>query len=111
GYGVPFDKGPDGRLQVSREAAHSARRIVRVKGDQAGGAIIAALIAAVRRTPSIRIIEDGSAEELLMSDRRVAGLRARPCSDPTAFTVPASAVVLATGGVGHLYAVTTNPPQ
>ena len=110
-YGVPFDKGPDGRLQVSREAAHSARRIVRVKGDQAGGAIIAALIAAVRRTPSIRIIEDVVAEELIMSERRVAGLRARRCGDATAFTVPASAVVLATGGIGHLYAVTTNPPQ
>ena len=35
-YGVPFDRDLEGKLQVSREAAHSARRIVRVKGDQAG---------------------------------------------------------------------------
>src|SRR5882672_1707089 len=52
-YGVPFDKDLAGRLAVGREAAHSARRIVHVKGDLAGHAIMAALIATVRSTPSI----------------------------------------------------------
>src|SRR5882672_10375400 len=47
-YGVPFDKDLVGRLTVGREAAHSARRIVHVRGDQAGHAIMAALVAAVR---------------------------------------------------------------
>src|SRR6185369_3466477 len=44
-YGVPFDRDLEGHLMVSREAAHSTRRIVRVKGDQAGAAIMAALAA------------------------------------------------------------------
>src|SRR6266545_3142056 len=48
----------------AREAAHSARRIVHVRGDKAGAAIMAALVAAVRNTPSIRVIE-GVAEELV----------------------------------------------
>src|SRR5215813_1439873 len=56
-YGVAFDRDLDGRLAVGREAAHSARRIVHVRGDMAGKAIISALIEAVRRTPSIRVIE------------------------------------------------------
>src|SRR5437762_5967213 len=56
-YGVPFDKDLEGRLTVGREAAHSARRIVHVRGDQAGRAIMAALVTAVRKTPSIRIRE------------------------------------------------------
>src|SRR6478609_7179555 len=56
-YGVPFDKDLEGRLMVGREAAHSARRIVHVRGDQAGRAIMAALVAAVRKTPSIRVLE------------------------------------------------------
>src|SRR3954463_16135750 len=56
-YGVPFDKDLQGRLQVSREAAHSARRIVRVQGDRAGHAIMAALAEAVRKTPLIRVLE------------------------------------------------------
>ena len=48
-YGVPFDKDLEGRLAVDLEAAHSARRIVHVSGDQAGRAIMAALVAAVRQ--------------------------------------------------------------
>ena len=54
--GVPLDRDSAGRLAVSREAAHSARRIVHVGGDQAGKAVMEALIAAVRETPSIRVI-------------------------------------------------------
>ena len=50
-YGVPFDRDLEGKLAVGREAAHSARRIVHVRGDMAGRAIIAALIDAVRNTP------------------------------------------------------------
>ena len=42
--GVPFDKDIEGKLRLSREAAHSARRIARVKGDLAGKAIMAAVI-------------------------------------------------------------------
>src|SRR3990167_2865476 len=53
GYGVPFDRDLEGHLLMSREAAHSERRIVHVKGDMAGAAIMAALVAAVRKTPSI----------------------------------------------------------
>ncbi len=53
-YGVPFDRDLEGRLAVGREAAHSARRIVHVRGDMAGKAIISALTEAVRATPSIR---------------------------------------------------------
>jgi L-aspartate oxidase len=110
-YGVPFDKDLAGRLAVSREAAHSARRIVRVKGDTAGRAIMAALVAAVRAAPSIRLLEGFSAEDLLTRDGAVTGLRAREAATGAVWTFPAHAVVLATGGAGHLYAVTTNPPE
>ncbi|RTL55359.1 MAG: L-aspartate oxidase [Bradyrhizobiaceae bacterium] len=112
-YGVPFDRDLEGRLAVSREAAHSARRIVHVEGDRAGHAIIAALIETVRKTPSIRVIEGYSAEALLTQDNAVTGLQLRKAGDDIAkpLTVPARAVVLATGGIGHLYAVTTNPAE
>ena len=48
GYGVPFDRDLRAISSLSREAAHSERRIVRVRGDMAGAAIMAALVAAVR---------------------------------------------------------------
>jgi L-aspartate oxidase len=112
-YGVPFDRDLEGRLAVGREAAHSARRIVHVRGDMAGKAIIAALIEAVRKTPSIRLIEGFAAEALLTEDGAVTGLQLRKVADAAArpVTIAARAVVLATGGIGHLYAVTTNPPE
>jgi L-aspartate oxidase len=112
-YGVPFDRDLEGRLAVGREAAHSARRIVHVRGDMAGQAIISALIEAVRRTPSIRVIEGFVAEALLTEDGAVTGLQLRKANDATAKPVifPSRAVVLATGGIGHLYAVTTNPAE
>jgi len=112
-YGVPFDRDLEGRLAVGREAAHSARRIVHVRGDMAGRAIIAALTEAVRRTPSIRLIEGYTAEALLTEDNEVTGLQLRKANEPNVMplTIAARAVVLATGGIGHLYAVTTNPRE
>jgi L-aspartate oxidase len=110
-YGVPFDHDLEGRLQVSREAAHSVRRIVRVKGDQAGRAIMVALAAAVENTPSIRVLSGLDAEELVLDGGRVVGLGVRNLASKASMTLPANAVVLATGGVGALYSVTTNPPQ
>ena len=109
-YGVPFDRDPAGRLTVSREAAHSARRIVHVRGDAAGRAIMAALAGAVAKTPSIRVM-GGAAEDLVMSGQRVIGVRARIAGAAGAVIMPARAVVLCTGGAGHLYTVTTNPAQ
>jgi L-aspartate oxidase len=112
-YGVPFDRDLEGRLAVAQEAAHSARRIVHVRGDMAGKAIIAALIDAVRQTPSIRVIEGFAAEALLTEHGAVAGLQLRQVGDAAAkpVTIASRAVVLATGGIGHLYAVTTNPAE
>jgi L-aspartate oxidase len=112
-YGVPFDRDLEGKLAVGREAAHSARRIVHVQGDRAGHAIIAALIETVRKTPSIRVIEGYVAEALLTHDNAVSGLQLRKADEATAkpVTIAARAVVLATGGIGHLYAVTTNPVE
>jgi L-aspartate oxidase len=112
-YGVAFDRDLEGRLAVGQEAAHSARRIVHVRGDMAGQAIISALTEAVRRTPSIRVVEGYAAEALLTEDNAVTGLQLRKVDDAAArpLIIASRAVVLATGGIGHLYAVTTNPKQ
>lgn len=111
--GVPFDKDIEGKLQLSREAAHSAWRIARVKGDLAGKAIMGAVMAAVRKTPSIHIVEGMSVHALAMKDaRHVTGVHMWPTGSlgrGDAVTLRAKAVVLASGGVGQLFEVTTNP--
>ena len=110
-YGVPFDRDLEGHLLQSKEAAHSARRIVRVRGDMAGHAIMQALISAVHQTPSIRLVEGYVADELMTREGAVSGLGIRAVDGSHRFLVPARAVVLATGGIGHLYALTTNPAE
>jgi L-aspartate oxidase len=110
-YGVPFDRDLEGELMMSREAAHSERRVVHVKGDMAGAAIMAALVDAVRRTPSIRLIEGHVGETIVAERGRATGIVVRRREGGDAVFFPARAIVLATGGIGHLYAVTTNPPE
>ncbi|HEX2759586.1 MAG TPA: L-aspartate oxidase [Rhizomicrobium sp.] len=109
--GAPFDRTADGRLALGREAAHSLPRIVHVKGDGAGAAISATLAARAGEAGSITLLEGFHAVELAMENGRVTGLFARSGLGPDARLIlfRARAVVLATGGLGALYAVTTNP--
>lgn len=109
-YGVPFDRDLEGKLVQSREAAHSHNRVVRVRGDMAGKKIMEALIAAVRASPSIRVIEGAEATELL-TDSSGAVTGALATREGRILKLEASHVVLATGGAGQLFAVTTNPKE
>jgi L-aspartate oxidase len=112
-YGVPFDCDADGHFLLSQEAAHSRRRVVHVSGDRTGAAIMQALIAKVRATPSIRVLEGYEADELITANGRVEGVRlvrSAAFGNGTYEFFPACAVVVATGGIGGLYSVTTNPP-
>lgn len=113
-YGVPFDRDLEGRLRQSREAAHSARRVIGVRGDQAGKAIMAALIEMARRTPSIAVLEEMNAVDLVVADGRVTGIYYAPSragGSRASRYLPARAVILATGGIGQLYDLTTNPAE
>jgi L-aspartate oxidase len=108
--GAPFDRRDGGAFAPSQEAAHSHRRIVRVTGDAAGRAIMQTLEQQVARAPSVTVVDGYSAQQILTRDRRVVGVRARHASGRIC-DIPCSALVLATGGVGHLYRVTTNPVE
>jgi L-aspartate oxidase len=112
-YGVPFDKDLEGRLALGREAAHGRNRILHVKGDTAGRAIMHALIEAVRRTPSITVIEGFAARDLVLRAGTIRGVELAPADAPLAHgaILPARSVVLATGGAGQVYAITTNPRE
>jgi L-aspartate oxidase len=110
-FGAPFDRKSDGSLALGREAAHSLPRIVHVKGDGAGAAISATLAARAHESNAITLLEGFHAVELAMEGGRVTGIFARAGLGPDARLIlfRARAVVLATGGLGALYAVTTNP--
>lgn len=106
-FGVRFDRLADGALQFGLEAAHSRKRIIHADGDGTGAAIIRALTAAVKACPSVTVLEGVEVRRLLASDGAIAGLL---CAGPDgAFTLAATRVVLATGGVGGLFDASTNP--
>ena len=108
--GAPFDTDADGKLVQSLEAAHSRPRVARVGGDGAGAAIMAAVLASVRAEPLIEVWEYARARRLLQdASGRVRGALVERGGE--LFEVAAPAVILATGGVGGLYAVTTTPTE
>jgi L-aspartate oxidase len=110
--GTPFDRSADGAYVMSREAAHSAARVVRVQGDQAGKQIMETLIAALRATPSAQVIEGALATRLNTEGGRVTGVWITSARAPSGeLLIEAPAVLLAGGGSGGLYALTTNPPR
>jgi L-aspartate oxidase len=106
--GAVFDRSPDGKLRLGLEAAHTQPRIIHSGGDQTGAALISCLAEVVRWLPEIQILEHTEVTNLLSHDGRVVGVGTLPRGGAGS-AIGAPAVILATGGVGQLYAVTTNP--
>jgi L-aspartate oxidase len=106
--GAHFDRDAHGELALGREAAHSRRRILHAQGDATGAEMVRALAAAVRREAAIQVLEQVFAVDLVVDQGHVAGLRLRDAAGRPGL-IQAPAVVLATGGIGRVYARTTNP--
>ena len=104
GDGARFDESVPGRWDLTREGGHSRRRIVHAGGDATGAEVQRALDHAAGvldiRTGhvALRVLHDGTA---------VTGVLAVGPNGPGLISAPS--VILATGGLGHLYSATTNP--
>ena len=107
-WGTEFDR--DGtKLAFGREGAHSRNRILHAHGDSTGREILRALYAKAKTLPSISVCEFEFSTDLLTDSGRVCGVRLITEKGEEG-SITASAVLLATGGVGQLYRNTTNPP-
>jgi L-aspartate oxidase len=104
--GAEFDQS-DEVLALTREGGHSVARIVHAGGDATGAEVERALVAAVRETAA-EVRERWLARDLLIEDGRAVGVRVL---DPTGVEheVRARHTIIATGGAGQCFAVTTNP--
>lgn len=119
--GADFDRDASGALLLTREGGHRANRIVHAGGDATGAEVQRALHAAVRRDPWIRLVEHALVLDLLRAPDadHGAGPTGRACgvtlhvlgegSEDGVGAILARAVVLATGGMGQVFAATTNP--
>ncbi|MDO2358284.1 L-aspartate oxidase, partial [Mycobacterium avium] len=108
GDGARFDESAPGQWALTREGGHSRRRIVHAGGDATGAEVQRALDHAARmldiRTAhvALRVLHDGS-----MGDEAVTGVLV---GNPHGYgIISAPSVILASGGLGHLYGATTNP--
>ncbi len=115
--GVPFSPDPAGPLglHLTREGGHAVRRIAHA-ADATGKAIHDALLERARVHPNITLHERWMAVDLVTSrhlkikePQRCYGVYALDMDGRRVETLPASAVVLATGGVGKVYRYTSNP--
>jgi L-aspartate oxidase len=107
--GAVFDTDDRGGLQLAREGGHSMARVVHAGGAATGAEIERALVEAVRRTAAA-VLEGWFALDVVIEGGRCRGVTALdPDGNPT--EVRAAHTVLATGGAGQLFAVTTNPVQ
>jgi L-aspartate oxidase len=105
--GMAFDRDGAG-LSTTLEAAHSHRRVLHAQ-DRTGGALVDALEREVRRRPGLVQRQSVVVLRLWMEAGRCRGLQL--LADGVVGWLGARAVVLATGGGGHLFAHTTNPAQ
>jgi L-aspartate oxidase len=107
--GAVFDRGPAGDLSRAREGGHSMPRVLHAGGAATGAEVERALVAAVERSAAA-VLEHWFALDLIVEHGRCVGVVAL---DPSGQLqrVEASDVLLACGGAGQLYAVTTNPAE
>jgi L-aspartate oxidase len=112
--GARFDRDATGELQLAREGGHHRHRVIHAGGDATGAEVERALITAVRRHRAIRVIEHALVLDVLRADDgTVAGATLHVIGEGQRDGVGVAttrAVVIATGGVGQIFAATTNPP-
>lgn len=105
--GAMFDRMPDGEYSLAREGGHTHARILHAGGAATGAEIERALVVAVHDTAAL-LLENSFAEDLLVEHGRCVGVRYRNERGELS-EVRAANVLLAAGGAGQLFAVTTNP--
>jgi L-aspartate oxidase len=106
-FGVPFDSS-EGHVELGREGAHSRARVLHAGGDSTGAHIELSL-SSLARMSAVTVREYCLVEEIVTEDGAACGVRAFDERSESHETFTARFVILATGGAGHLYKITTNP--
>ncbi|MBC7246236.1 MAG: L-aspartate oxidase [Actinobacteria bacterium] len=106
--GAHFDTS-DGHLDLTMEGGHSRRRVAHAQGDATGSELEACLNRRLLYNKRLQTYEDFFAIDVVTSGGSCLGVLVMESETGTLHFLRASCVVLATGGMGQLYAVTTNP--
>jgi L-aspartate oxidase len=114
--GARWDRDEVGKLLLGREGGHRAGRVVHAGGDRTGAEVSRALVAALRdpgdrRARRIQVLEHTMCSDLLVDAAGQVGGVDLLDREGARRRLTARAVVLATGGLGQVYASTSNPPE
>ncbi|MGA1706547.1 MAG: L-aspartate oxidase [Candidatus Nanopelagicaceae bacterium] len=111
--GAVFDRSMTGEIALTREGGHLRNRILHAGGDATGLEVSRALLAAVRDDKGIEVIEHALVLDALLSEEgEIAGVTLHVIGEGSrdgVGQIEAGAVVIATGGLGQVFAQTTNP--
>ena len=105
GYGVEFEKNPDGSFAFTREGAHSTFRIL-YHDDVTGKEITTKLLKAVKSIDNVEISTYTTMIDIIESQKKAAGIVA--VKDDKIYQIHSKKVILATGGIGGLFKHSTN---
>jgi len=106
---VPFDLDNEGDLDITREGGHRHRRIVHAGGDATGRETVKALAHLVSLRPNVTFMPHNFCADILTDENgAVAGCAVLDRTD-TLYIIDSPNVVLATGGIGQVYKISTNP--
>ncbi|MHA2004948.1 MAG: FAD-binding protein [Candidatus Thorarchaeota archaeon] len=105
-YGAVFDRTPEGKIAQRPFGKQSWRRTA-YASDRTGSEIMVTLTEAIRKT-SVRVFDEVFATKILVEEGRVAGVTAIDLKYGDYLVFRAKSVVMATGGAGRIYEVTSN---
>lgn len=103
--GVPFDKSSIDELLLGKEGGHHKRRIVHAGGDSTGREVINTLINKVKN--KVKIYEDEMTLDLVVDNKVCLGAITKNTNGEL-YLYKANHIILATGGIGGLYSLTSN---
>jgi len=106
--GADFDRTENGDFDLGIEGGHSKRRIVH-SNDLTGREVERVLLKAAVDHPSISILENQVAVNLMVRNSRCLGCYVLDRENSVIRNFVAKLTVLATGGIGRVFIHTTNP--
>lgn len=107
-WGAKFDQNTEGTLDLGKEGGHSENRVVHHK-DQTGQEIQRAILSQVHQKENITVLDYHLAIDLITKNNRCSGAYVLDQKTKEVLTFQSDFIILATGGIGHLYGHTTNP--
>ncbi len=104
--GAVFDRTPEGKI-AQRPFGKQTYRRTAYASDRTGSEIMVTLTEAIRKT-SVRVFDEMFATKLLVSQGRIAGICAIDMKYGDFIVFRAKAIIMATGGAGRIYSITSN---